>query len=251
MKLKVITYNIWHGKYLEKVLDFLQAEKPDVIQLQEVGTVGRGFKVEDTLNIFETVKQKLGMQGEFRRMFWGNQGEGRYDMGVATLTNFPVAEVVDFYYERPVTQLELDAAVKDRYWLPRVLLGLKLKLADIPLWFFNTHFTITPNASVTERQLESVAQVRGYLNQYDDYVLTGDMNTPYKTTTYERLVEDLSDISKPQEPTLHPIIHTVGHLGYHVDYVLYKSKRVRCSKTRVPLVDGSDHLPVVVELEVM
>lgn len=243
MNIKLITYNIWDGTHLEKVIKFLQAEKPDVVQFQEIGTVGRGFEGQVQINIFEDIKKALGMEGTFKRMFWANKG---FDIGVATLAKYPVLETTEFGYER--TRPGLIDVWEDRYDLPRKLLGVKLDVSG-GLWFFNTHLTITPEATVTKHQLQSVAAVKNFLAKYPEYILTGDMNTPYNSETYQRLVEGLTDVSNPKEPTLHPTIHKVGNLQLHVDYVFYRSTRIKHLATRIPLTDGSDHLPVVVEFE--
>jgi len=230
--MKLITYNIWHGKYLNKVIEFLVREKPDVVCLQEVDT-----------GIFNEVKQVMGMGGEYRRMFWWERGKQRLELGVAILTRWPITETKEFYYEKMARETMVEPEIRDRYDLPRVILGVKIG----ETWIFTTHFTITPEATVTKRQLKSVKEVKGFLADYDDYVLCGDMNTPYGNETYKRLSEGLVDVSG-KEPTLHPRIHKVGNKGYHVDYVFYKSSRIKQISTRIPLVDGSDHLPVVVEL---
>ena len=36
MKIKVLTLNIWGGKFIEKVVDFIRKENPDVALFQEV-----------------------------------------------------------------------------------------------------------------------------------------------------------------------------------------------------------------------
>jgi endonuclease/exonuclease/phosphatase (EEP) superfamily protein YafD len=74
------------------------------------------------------------------------------------------------------------------------------------------------------------------------------MNTPFNTETYQILAVGLNDVSKPDLPTLHPTIHPAGHMRYHVDYVFLKGKKLVAEKSEVPVVDGSDHLPVIVNL---
>jgi endonuclease/exonuclease/phosphatase (EEP) superfamily protein YafD len=73
------------------------------------------------------------------------------------------------------------------------------------------------------------------------------MNTPYGNENYRLLTAGLTDVSGT-EPTLHPTFHKVGKNGYHVDYVFLKGEKLDALETRIPVVDASDHLPVVVEL---
>ncbi|OGV95696.1 hypothetical protein A2W24_05500 [Microgenomates group bacterium RBG_16_45_19] len=249
MKFKLITYNVWQGRHLDKVIQFLQSEKADIVCLQEVGMRGQGQGAAE-VNLFEEIKQGLGIDGIYRRYFWADEGQGKYDMGIAIYTGLPVREIKEFRYERRATEEILEAGGKDRYNIPRVLIGQKIGIGGGKLWVFTTHHTITPHAGVTEHQLQATKQVKGFLADYDEYILCGDMNTPYGNENYELLSQGLADVSKPTEPTLHPTIHKVGYKRYHVDYVFIKGKGIKQVSTRIPVMDASDHLPVVVELEV-
>lgn len=248
MPLKLITYNIFHGKYLDRVIDFLKTEKPDVLCLQEAATSGLGLAAND-MNMFEEIKTRLDMSGEYRRMCWGEKDSGKYDIGVAILSRVPVTGWIDFRYERDVTKKVLEPSLEDRYNLPRVLLGAKIDLNGVEQWVFNTHFTITPDAQSNSHQLTQAHRVKQFLADYPDTILCGDLNTAYQTETYRILSEGMIDVSLGEIPTLHPTIHPVGYLNHHVDYVFLPPKGVNHISTRVPVVDGSDHLPIVVELE--
>lgn len=239
MKIKVITYNIWHGKFLDKVIDFLRGEAADVICLQEA-----------TAEVFESLERALKLGGRYKRMFRGDEGEGEYELGNAVLTKFEMLETNEFNYEREMTEEILRGADEDRYNLPRLMLGQGLKVGSAGLWVFNTHHTITPNGEVTEHQLTATRQLKDFLKKYDRYILCGDMNTPYGNENYKLLSQGLSDWSGPPTPTLHPTIHKVGFKGYHVDYVFAKGQGMKHLATRIPVVAASDHLPVVVELEI-
>ena len=251
MRLKLITYNIWHGTKLDGVVEFLKQEPADIVCLQEVGTQGRGLAADETTNIYEFLAQALGMKGEYRRMLWGDIGKGQFDLGVAIFSRLPMGQTVDFRYERTKDIDEiLEPALRDRFFLPRVLLGVELTLGQRKLWVMTTHMTITSDAGESNRQKESIIEVKGFLKNYEEYILCGDMNIPYGTETYRLLADGLADISNPKEPTLHPTVHKVGEMGYHVDYVFLKSETIKPILTRIPVIEASDHLPVVVELEV-
>jgi len=254
MQIKIITYNIWHGMYLEKVIDFLQQEKADIICLQEVARVGQKQRaVVPQVDLFNQIKTGLGMDGTYQRMCWGTVGRGTFDIGMVVFSAHPMMELTTYRYEREETGevLEVDLGGKDQYSIPRVLLGVKISAEQRNFWVFNAHHTITPNGGVTEHQLKATRVVKEYLNEYDEYILCGDMNTPYGNKNYDLLSEGLTDLSNPTEPTLHPTIHRVGHKGFHVDYVFAKGDKIKHIKTRIPMIDASDHLPVVVELELI
>lgn len=246
MKFKLITYNIWHGAYFEEVKDFLRSEAADIVCIQEIGRDGLGF-ARDSTDMVKVMGRELDMRGEYEEMFRGNIGQGEYGFGVAIFSRFTLIEKRILNYELESREV-LEPAIKDRYNLPRRLIGLRYEeLGD--LWVFTTHFTITPDTLPTEHQLTQAKVVQEYVSHYHELILCGDMNTVPDTETYRMLSQGMMDVSLPEKPTLHPRIHLVGDKGYHVDYVFYRSSRLKHVSTRIPLVDGSDHLPIVVEFE--
>lgn len=246
--MKLVTYNIFHGRYWDKAADFLQEEKAEIVCLQEVGRKSINFQPSE-VDMIEDVAKKLNYVYSYSHMFYGDSGTGTYEMGVVILSKFRILETIEFKYERASTDEILEANVKDRYNLPRKLLGVKLDLVGRELWVFTTHFTITPNALPTDQQIKEAIKVKAFLADYDEFVLCGDMNAAYRTETYRILSEGMVDVSLGEEPTLHQTLHRVGHLKHHVDYVFYKGNNLKHVSSKIPMVDGSDHLPIVVEFE--
>jgi hypothetical protein len=130
-------------------------------------------------------------------MFWADDGRGKFDLGLTTLTRFKILDEVTYGYEAQETD-EVIPIQQGWFGYPRKMLGLKLDLGGLDHWFFNTHSTVTKDAEVTQGQLESAQAIRRFLAPYDDFVLSGDMNTPYNTETYRVLAEGLNDVSKPE-----------------------------------------------------
>src|SRR3989338_5019603 len=59
MKLKFVQINIYMGKYLDALLDFLKKEKPDFISMQEVTYGDVNLTGDTNQNLFEILKEKL------------------------------------------------------------------------------------------------------------------------------------------------------------------------------------------------
>ena len=119
----------------------------------------------------EDVAKRLNYAYSYSHMFYGASGTGTYEMGVAILSKFRILETIEFKYERASTDEILEANVKDRYNLPRKLLGVKLDLGGRELWVFTTNFTITPNALPTDQQIKEAIKVKAFLADYDGFVL--------------------------------------------------------------------------------
>jgi endonuclease/exonuclease/phosphatase family metal-dependent hydrolase len=246
--IKLISYNIWHGVYLEPMLQFLNEQQPEIVCLQEVGTSGLGQKKHPT-NLFKEIQTSLGFEAHYEHMYTADEGDGVYTIGVAIYSKFPILETKSLRYERNTTEV-LRISDVDRYHVPRVLLGCLLDIKPKPLWVFTTHFTISPEAKVTQHQLENAQKVAAYLKDFPEYMLCGDLNTPHGSHIFDLLKGEASDVVGPGKPTLHPKLHRVGHLNLQVDHAFLNSRRITASAAATPLVDGSDHLPLVIQLEV-
>ncbi len=243
--IKLVSYNILQGMYIQALLESLQREQPDILCLQEIGTSGIGQK-HSSDNVLELICAALHMEGDYENMFWADEGEGRFNSGVAILSRFTRTNRMVFRYER-ITDKVLRLTDTDRYFVPRVLLGNELLINEKPVWVFTTHFTISPDAQVTQHQLENAQTVAAQLKAYPEYMFCGDMNTPYGSQVFEILQGESESVFGGGLPTLHPTLHRVGHLGLQVDHAFVRSDRVTITSSTVPTVDGSDHLPLVIE----
>jgi len=64
-KIKFIQVNIFKGKYLNDLIDFLKWEDPDFIAMQEVTTYGFNLSGDKTLDLFEFLEKRLTMTGAY------------------------------------------------------------------------------------------------------------------------------------------------------------------------------------------
>lgn len=245
MQIKLITYNIWHGNFLEKVIDCLRCEKADIVCLQEVATCGRAFTVSKE-NILTKIQEALGMDAVYAPMYTIETPKGEFDAGVAILSKQKIIGSTIIPYAGGFRKFQL--AEKWRYGWPSVVLMAKIE--SLGVMVATTHLPVTHKTKVTQRQLAAAREVKAGLENQEELILCGDMNTLPGSGTYRILSEGLIDVSNLTAPTLHNTIHVVGKKNYHVDYVFYKGTKIRPLSTRILNVDGSDHLPIEVRWEV-
>jgi endonuclease/exonuclease/phosphatase (EEP) superfamily protein YafD len=151
----------------------------------------------------------------------------------------------DHYFEPYAQYNETDDW---RFSWPPVMLVADVPWNGLDLVVMTTHAPVTYKASVTQRQLAAAQALKSVLPNRDELIFCGDLNTHFNTETYQIIKDGFIDISGT-EPTLHPESHPAGNHGYHVDYVFYRGTQLKHISTRIPVVDGSDHLPVVCEFE--
>jgi endonuclease/exonuclease/phosphatase family metal-dependent hydrolase len=235
--LRVLTYNIHHGEGtdgkidLERIAKIIQAEKPDLVALQEVDQrTKRSGGVDQAGRLAELT----GMHGTFGKAM-DFQG-GAY--GVATLSRWPLQDP-------RVHPLPAPAGVE-----PRVLLevGVNLHGDAQAMRFFVTH---VDHKSDPAHRAEQVAKIRELVSPASSpavpAVLAGDLNATPKSEVIKRLLADWTD-SAAEETFLTCPSHAPR---VKIDYVLFRPATAwRATETRaIAEPVASDHLPVIAVLE--
>lgn len=75
MKFKIIQVNIYRGKFLDKLVEFLRSEQPDIVTMQEVTGGKVNIWPDQSVDTFQYIKSVLGMDGVVAPMYrlTGNQ----------------------------------------------------------------------------------------------------------------------------------------------------------------------------------
>lgn len=250
MSYKVITLNIWEGgKLWPELLEFLKAESPDILALQEVrNSDNPALGNQD--HSFERIKEELGLPyGDFAAAMLNTLPEGKIPQGNAVLSKYPIKPETVIFFNRPFDENYVDVPEK---------------FADCPR-IMQVVSVDTPSASV------HVGNVHGIWD------LDGDNNSPARQKMARDIIEAVSDTSpyivlgdtnaKMSNPSIkaiekHLINIFAGELagsfnmhrkelpGYAtaaVDMILITPDIKVISKS-VPDVDISDHLPIIATL---
>lgn len=232
--MRVMTYNIHHGRGVDGVVDLdriarvILAEQPDVVALQEVD---RGVRRTDRRDLPRELSELTGMHVFFERNIVHEGG----DYGNAVLTRFPVVKEVNTHLrmiregeQRGVVQMVLDAE-------------------GTHLLFMNTHIDYRPDDA---ERLLNVEQFREIAATYGDLpvVITGDFNTLPGTRTHLKMKEQFTDAWEVAGegpgytfPSRKP--------NRRIDY-LFTSGEIAAKRAWIPETQASDHLPLVVDLEI-
>lgn len=244
--LKVTTLNVEGHKHLEKICDFLRAEKPQVLCLQEV------FKVDllqlaaclgEAVTIHFVPTLIVDRPNDFKFAPLG-------EYGIAILSSLPLKNLGSTYY---VGKAETIPLINDRD--PnnpnRALAWVDLVTDDGLMRIANTHFTWSPNGAVCEAQTESLkVLLTQYHGQIKTGLLCGDFNAPRGGEIYHILAQNFTD-NVPQEitTTLDSEYHRIPGLEYVVDYVFTSPEYVVSDVARHSGL--SDHQALSVRLRLL
>ncbi|HZL08050.1 MAG TPA: endonuclease/exonuclease/phosphatase family protein [Candidatus Dormibacteraeota bacterium] len=251
MKIKVISLNMWWGGNLfPAILDFLRTESPDIVMLQEVYN-GTKPEFEDRYRSMQVLNDSLGYAySDFVQAFIHDSPVGMVPQGNAVLSRFPISARAYSFITEPIKESYKDLPEE---WPiePRVLQHVELDSPAGEINVFNMHgiWDLAGDNYSPERQRMGetiLEETRGKRN----VILGGDSNA----TTGNQLMRELE---KPFRNAFGQELKTTFNMrrkknpGYATSVVdvIYVSPSLKVLSAGCPDVDISDHLPLVVNLE--
>ena len=231
-ELRVLTYNIKHGRGNDNVVDLertaavIRTQKPDIVGLQEVDDrAERSGRVAEAAHLGKL----LELNHAFGR-FMDYQG-GAY--GMAILSRFPIEATED---------VRLPDGNE-----PRVALSVRVKLPDgQPLTVVNVHFDWVRDDGFRFAQAEALTKYLDALKT--PYVLLGDFNDVPESRTLALFKSRAGEAVKPERDRF---TYSSTEPSKEIDYIFFapapawRAREVRVIDERV----ASDHRPVLAVLE--
>lgn len=254
MRIKFVQVNIYLGKFLDELVDFLTAEKPDLVSMQEVSTNNFNLFENKDVNLFEVLKKKLGMYGTY----YGDvrlEGDPTSVFGNAVFSRFPVvnSNVVVLKTSRPIKVEELYGYHPELFEQTyKHLLDLEVNIDGKSTHIMSWHGAWTAPPHDTRETLRQATLVYDHLKRINGpFILGGDLNA-IPTSKTVGLIESVAvNLMKGKgvEMTTNPKVHKIAPRGYLIDYI-FTSRDIKLIQLDVPQITVSDHLPVVAELEI-
>ena len=232
--IRVMTYNIHVGVGMDKKLDLqriadvINKERPDLVGLQEVD---RG--VERTQRKDEIVELAAMTKMEYAFAHNLDYQGGQY--GVAILSRFKINSIDHRMYQ--------NRRETERRGMIRAEVRIDGKLVH----FVTTHLDyqfVDGRLFEAEQMLDFLRDIKGPL------IVVGDFNDEPSGSTYKLMMNQFDDawVNSRQKATgwSYPADKPIKR----IDYVLIrKTARLKAKKSWVVETLASDHIPVVVELE--
>lgn len=245
---RFLNLNIYKGKFLEKVIDFVDQEEFDLVHFQEAsgGSISNHAAHDD----FGVLTQQLGLQGKLAAAM-GLQGEPQAYFGNATFYHPKKLNLVNTQILRLSPYREIanypNRRIEDD---PRCALILTFRVGNQELISINTHLAWGPRPDDKPYKLKQAQILIDYVKQLkQSFILSGDFNV----TSDSQIVQSLNQIARNVTleegitNTLNPNIHRVKSLfppGLLVDFV-YVSPEIKVTDFEVKPVDLSDHYPSI------
>ncbi len=274
--LKIIQINVFKFTYFDKLLQFLREQNADIINIQEATT---SEIIEFCSGKYlDQLASELGMQVIYSPFTAMESEEGKLDwFGNAILTKLEVLDFGTVWFRNSNNQpgvisyqsmQKLEEAIKTNrnlaypivYREPKNLIWTLLKYNGQLLRNITTHFTATQKCTETLQMIQEAENVCDFVNNSKKIptIFSGDLNIHQQASCIQNLKSNLNLVNAGSTNTLSPSNHPIFlpkyqqmdpsiSNGLSVDYVFQKGFKV--INWDIPELGISDHLPIIVELE--
>ncbi|MGB4966103.1 MAG: endonuclease/exonuclease/phosphatase family protein [Microgenomates group bacterium] len=250
MRFKFIQLNLWFsGKLLDNAIEFLNKERPDILALQEVYWP-QANRSENRFNSLQILKKELGLDHmDFAPSFLDVGVEDSL-WGLAVMSKYPLIKSQSTYING-----SFHAYVRDKLTdfgdLPRNLQHSTIEINNAPLHILNIHGIWGFDENDNERRLEMADRIIAQIPFNEPTILCGDLNVGQHTKTIAKLERRLRNVFKGELTTsFNTNIKKGGGFATSVVDFVFVSNHLRILNHTAPLVDVSDHLPLVCEFEI-
>jgi len=241
MKLKILSWNIWCGTYLDGVIEFLKTANADIIALQEVIEDERG-------NLVEIIAKELG-----------------YEYVHAIGMNMPV-KFLPKYEKDDKRTIKFGTAILSKYKIidsriyelvdenKRLVIGTDIKIGNETLHIFSIHLKHTHQkpSEIQDVETENLLKLLPEKNT----VVMGDFNALPESTVIETMSQVLKNAGENSTTPTWSVykdgctcITKDGEIIYQLDYI-FTSKDIKTNSFKVYESKASDHLPISAMIEI-
>ena len=232
MTLKILSWNIWEGKYLTSVIGFLKKSDADIIGLQEVIQEKGGKE-----NIAELIASKLNYKFVYATASQIEKDGKTVDKGEAILSKHKIVGNKTHILSQTERRIAIEADIK---------------VKNTILHVFNLHLIHTHQrpSDIQSLQVENLVRIL----PIEATILMGDFNAIPQSAAIKRVSKVLKNTDNSGIPTwsVYPEgcevckPHSIEH---KLDYI-FTSEDIKSKLYKVKRSEGSDHLPVLAVIEV-
>ncbi len=253
MTIKVLQLNIEKGRFIDRIIQFINDRDFDIINFQEVSG---GILTYNHIDCMQLLKKSLDQYWVRFVACYGHLDDPSSYQGNAIFIKKShefIKEKVLWY--KSFARLSKDEA-EDFPSLPRNALAVLMKINNVPVWSINTHLPWTKKAYIeSEARVELSGKINDFIKESGEpFVLSGDFNaspelksvTIFSSAGRNLTVEN--DISNTLNPHTHRAAASLFPGGAAVDYIIAAKSLEILSFRVLTEPDLSDHLALYAEI---
>lgn len=250
MRVKVIQLNIWRGTLLDNALEFLRAEDPDIILLQEVYS-SRQEDLPREKRLYEYMNEELpDYYATYGVAFTDTTKLGNIQSGNAIFSKFEITDSKNTFFDEPYREFD-EQDQSDFSHNPQTILEAKINANGVILHAFSVHGIWGEDGRDNPRRLQMAETIISEIKDKKNVIMGGDFNVNPDTETVKNIEKHVHNIFG------NTLTRTFG-LKYKEDPkfrtavvdMIFVDPEIKVLKKICPDIEASDHLPLVAELEI-
>ena len=244
MEIKLINLNVWlGGKLMPQILEFLSAEKADIINLQEVReSKDPNYQYQTEKIIKDNLDYKYS---SFAPAFFDTVENS--ESGNLILSKYPIIQSDSVFFFGNYSDYTHGQNPKYLPTVPRNIQHTKIRVGDKLINNFNLQgIWAHRDGSDSPSRIKISEIVINQIKNKEKVILTGDFNAQEGTKTINNIENYLINIFKRERKSSFNMRQKTdpGYASAVVDFI-FISKDLRLISKSMPNVDISDHLPLI------
>ncbi len=243
--MKIIQLNIFLGTYTDNLISFLLDEKPDLVTMQEV-----------TPEAFQIILKKTNLCGYLDKTTPFRELKNHIFLGNAVLTRGKiitrhVVRLNEYIEIGPLAEIKENELEK----IPRSLLDAKIEMGKKHFHIISAQLAVRADRRDSPKKIRQAEKFSSYIKSLGEepFIIGADFNA----IPDSRVIKIINKVAQnsfddfPIERTTHPTFHKTKDFipaGLVIDYI-YTSRHFQIKSLRAPVIDVSDHLPLIAEME--
>jgi endonuclease/exonuclease/phosphatase family metal-dependent hydrolase len=256
MKIKVLSLNLWNGgRLFDQVFEFLQKQQADIMLLQEAYD-GKSLDIEKRLRTTQLLKNIFPNHSHhFAPAFLDTRPiEGNMENGQLIISKFPLRKTQTIHLDISYGTYDHDS-LTDFTDFPAVLQTALIEVGGQQIKLLNIHGPVNNDGSAdTQRRLRMRDVVLGEIEKQPSVILSGDFNVQPQTQTIRDIENKLTNIFKEELTTTFNTkqknLEKYPGFATAVVDMMFITPNIKVIEKSCAQVDISDHLPLVVTLDV-
>ncbi len=253
MKIKIVTLNIEHGgKLLDAAVAFINQQNPDILFLQEAQETDQITTKLHYKTITELSQRTQLPYHVFSPFCEFVFGEVRVFHGNALFSKYPLTFQETVYFVGSYETADFFGAEErnDFSELPHAMQIATVHLPHTSIQLINVHGVWGTDGDDSPMRFEMVKKIERSLSGTTPSIVAGDFNFKPHTQAAEQLQQTLHSVFGQTLPSTFNMKRKTnpGYATAAVD-MIYVSKEVPVLSSNCPVIEVSDHLPLVCELE--